>query len=658
MIVYSIEHFMGIYQMLTLRLVKHRNEKAVLIAILGENTIRQKADFFAKLKKTELFDDIVMLKEISLIANEDGSSEVAAPFSSTEELQAKIVATYKPIIEEHNLNLAEAATIYSLEDITSDFTSFLSHLGIPYIHVENFSGYINEIYAKAHIAKHPRHKLRQKECSVNKNNRPLRKIVLFSETALLTETPLSEKEQQLLEFFDFNKKFNQVAEEDRLKFLSCFNLDLEFLQSHDLTILLPNSVLFTGVWAGRARAKFSDILYFQERYGTVYAMLLDYFANKNNAILYHPHPNRIDSINMVDFISERGANHVDQNMPIEFLAWIPNIKIKQTLSIKTTALQKLASIVQDDISLDIEFLSVFNIMDRLYTMQTIINNLPHSNIKFYGIPDKTMQTLYRCNFDDYPNKIFECLETVESLTLNAKPLLYEPERSEDPKTLANTTLQQNDICIINTTLPCDEPIVQRQLILNMLETADENAVIFFTNIFHEYSFAHVVMKNRVFLDFIVPIIIHRTKLDDGEPVGELGTITIYAFCKNEETRNQLKATSITKNLHYLNTILTVTPLSDEDAQSEYQKCWEHAINNALTDHMINLRHKDSTKALKEELAQEKQAMQQEMAAMQQQLYQANYQLQQEKTAHQATKTELETATAKQNKGFFSKFGKR
>ncbi|MCL2015976.1 MAG: hypothetical protein FWG68_06970, partial [Defluviitaleaceae bacterium] len=617
MIIYSIEHFAGLYHMLILRLTKHRNEKAILIVGLGENTIREKHPFFAKLKNTGIFDDIILLKWVSYMSQEDGIGETVAPFSSLEELKAKIVATYTPVIEKHNLNLAETAIIYVMNHMTADFAGFLSQSNVPYVQVESGINDINRLHtvlmAKPKKNVPQRTKLIQQEFPINKEKKPLRKLLLFSETVFSHETPLTEREQRLVKVFDFTTNFTKVAEEDKLKFLSCFDFDMEFLQNNKLALLLPSSV---GNTRNQAKAKtrtfFSDILYDDAKYTAFFAMLIDYFAKKDCAILYHPHPNSLESIKKADIIGERGAHHIDTNMPIEYLAWIPKVKLKQVLSLETTAMQKMSTIIEEDIQVESEFMYTFNIMDRLYIVQIIIGNLPHDNIKFYGIPDKTMQTLYRCNFADYPSKTFEMLRTVDPPRLAPDEL--PPEELENPKTLVNTVLQENDICIINTTLPCDEPIAKRQLILNMLETADENAVIFFTNIFYEYSFAHVVMKNRVWLDFIVPIIIHRTKLDDGEPVGELGTITIYAFCKNEETRNQLKATNITKNLHYLNTTLTVTPLSDEDAQSEYQKCWEHAINNALTDHMINLRQKDSTKALKEELAQEKQAMQQEMAA--------------------------------------------
>ncbi|MCL2015977.1 MAG: hypothetical protein FWG68_06975 [Defluviitaleaceae bacterium] len=659
MIIYSMEHFAGLYQMLILRLTKHRNEKAVLIVSLGENTIREKAPFFAKLKKTGLFDDIILLKWVSIMSHEDSVGEIFAPFSSLEELQAKIVATYVPVIEEHNLNLAESATIYALKDMTSDFTGFLSHLNIQYVWVESIPNDIDRLHTqfiRKRKAISPQTRLVHQELSINKEKRPLRKMVLFSETIYSPETPLSEPEQKLITVFDFTNKFNEIAEEDRLKFLSCFDFDMEFLQNNDLVILLPSSVLYTRNHSRiRTRTFFSDILYDDVKYTAFFAMFIDYFANKNYTVVYHPHPNMVEGIIKTDIIAERGAKCIDTNMPAEYLSWIPNVKFKQALSQHTTVTSKLAHAIEENIALGIEFMYAFNIMDRLYIIQKIISNLPHISIKFYGIPDKTMQTLYRCNFDDYPNKTFEMLKTVDPPRLAVEELPDESEIPEESKTLANTTLHEDDICIINTTLPYDEPVVQKQLILDMLETADENAVIFFTNIFYEYSFARVQVKYRVLLDFIVPIIIHRTKLDDGEPVGELGTITIYAFCKNEETRNQLKATNITKNLHYLNTILTVTPLSDEDAQAEYQKCWEHSIKNAIQEHLVNLRHQDSEKALKENLAQEKQAMQQEMATMQQQLYQANYQLQQEKTAHQATKAELETAS--QKKGFFGKFGK-
>ncbi|MCL2016013.1 MAG: acylneuraminate cytidylyltransferase family protein [Defluviitaleaceae bacterium] len=657
MIIYSMEHFAGMSPILTLRLTKHRNEKAILIVCLGENTIREKSAFFARLKKTGLFDDVILLKEVSLMSSEDNITEVAAPFASVQELLGKIVATYTPIMADHNLNLADATTIYAIDDITSDFMGFLSYLNIPYVYTEIVPMQIGVKYERSRQSNTPRYRLRQKECAVNANGKPLKKILIFQETTFFDEIELTEKERQMITVFDFTKNFVLIPEEDRLKFLSCFDLDMEFLQNNELAIVLPNSNLVVGNIARDHRVNFSDILYSTDKFGLVYATLTDYFANKNYSILYHPHPNRVKEIKHSDILRERGAAHLDTNMPCEFLMWIPNIKIRQVISLQTTATQVLAIVIEDNIKLEHTFIRVFNVVDRLYIIQNIISRLPHSTVKFYGIPNTTFETLYRCNFADYSARVFETLE-VANPTTSTKTATEVYEETEEPKILANTTLQQDDICVINTTLLFDEPVIRRQLILDMLENADENAVVFFTNIFCEYSFADIRMQYRVLLDFIVPIIIHRTKLDDGEPVGELGTITIYAFCKNEETRNQLKATNITKNLHYLNTILTITPLSDEDNQTEYQKCWENSIKNAVAQHLINVSQKGKDKSLKEELAEEKRIMQEEMAAMQQQLYQANYQLQQEKTAHQATKTELETVQAKQKKKLFGKFASR
>ncbi|MCL1987134.1 MAG: hypothetical protein FWG64_04085, partial [Firmicutes bacterium] len=313
-----------------------------------------------------------------------------------------------------------------------------------------------------------------------------------------------------------------------------------------------------------------------DKYLLLYATMLQYFTDKQNEIVYHPHPTRGSSITNLEPLKQRNVKYIDANMPIEFLLWIPNIKIKQLLLLQSTAQNKLATMVDETTALTKEYIKVFNILDKLYVIQAIINRLTlHTNLKFYGISQKVFETMYKFNFSEYLYKKFAYQETCQ-----------------------NAELQPNDIFVINTTLQDIEPISNQNFILDMLNQAAENSIIFFTNIFGESPFIELLtpifdenpateqVKTTV-SDFIVPIQIDRSPLDDGEQVGELGTTAIFAFCKNAKTRQYLREIRLTKNLQYLNVVLNVSPISEETAQSWMQQAYNHAVIAAVVNNFNN-----------------------------------------------------------------------
>ncbi|MCL1986832.1 MAG: hypothetical protein FWG64_02540, partial [Firmicutes bacterium] len=313
-----------------------------------------------------------------------------------------------------------------------------------------------------------------------------------------------------------------------------------------------------------------------DKYLLLYATMLQYFTDKQNEIVYHPHPTRGSSITNLEPLKQRNVKYVDANMPIEFLLWIPNIKIKQLLLLQSTAQNKLATMVDETTALTKEYIKVFNILDKLYVIQAIINRLTlHTNLKFYGISQKVFETMYKFNFSEYLYKKFAYQETCQ-----------------------NAELQQNDIFVINTTLQDIEPISNQNFILDMLNQADENSIIFFTNIFGESPFIELLtpifdenptteQAKTTVSDFIVPIQINRTPLDDGKQIGELGTTAIFAFCKNAKTRQYLREIQLTKNLQYLNVVLNVSPISEETAQSWLQQAYYHAVTAAVVNNFNN-----------------------------------------------------------------------
>ncbi|MCL1986618.1 MAG: hypothetical protein FWG64_01410, partial [Firmicutes bacterium] len=491
MIIYSTEHFMGFSQMLTLRLTKHSNEQAVLIFVSNYDSLRVKQPFFDKLKQTGLFDKIITLIELPL----KGLTE--------SQIIQKILADYTPVLEQHDINLHNATAIYEFWDWYASFAFLLNYHNIPYIQLEPLPNNISYFYerpsqfAKKGFISKDYENLYKKIYKVDKHNKPTGNIMLFEETTFFDNANLTEQQKTFVEKFDFYKQFNLVDETDKQKIISCFDVDISFLQNNPITFLLPNSAGLTSLISQKSGDSLKDILYTEENYAQCYITLVDYFANQSNKIVYNPHPDQAKGLKGINTFTNRKIKHFDTNMPAEFLQWIPNFRIKQALSVKSSSTEKLHSIIDENISLDWGVVQAYNIMDRLFVMQKIVSNLDnHTNIKFYGIADKACETLYKCNFENYLTKNFIML-----------------------KSCKNLELLNSDVCFVNSKINAAEPISNQNFILDMLEKSQPNSIVFFTNIFNESAFVPLLLSRKFLLDFIVPIQINRTPLDDGEQVG-------------------------------------------------------------------------------------------------------------------------------------------
>ncbi|MCL1989045.1 MAG: hypothetical protein FWG64_13900 [Firmicutes bacterium] len=592
MVIYVLEHYMALTQMITLRLTKHLNEKAILICVSDNDTIVAKTPLFDNLKNVGVFDDVIALVEIPL----KGLSE--------EQTIQQIVTSYSPVMEQHQLNLHAATAIYEHWDWYVSFALFLDYQNIPFTQVEPLPNNTHYFYHrpaefhKKNFVSKAYSNLYENIYKMDKNDKPTGNIMLHAETIFFDDVLLTDTEKSFIEKFAFYKQFDLISQTDKQKILSIFDLDIAFLQNNPISVLLPNSLGFTFLISQKSNGLLKDVLYTADHYAKVYITLVDYFLNPQNKIMYNPHPDKKKGLMSTDTFANRGISTFDINMPAEFLRWIPNFRIKQALSVKSSSTEKLSTIIDENISLDWGFAKSYAIMDRLYVVQKLASLLPnHSKIKFYGVSDKTCEMLYKHNFDDYLGKSFELL-----------------------KTCKNLELQNTDICIINSTLTENEPLTTPNIIFDLLEKTYPNSVVFFTNIFNESTFIPLLLRRKFLLDFIVPIQIQRTPLDDGEQVGDLGTIAIFAFCKNAEIRQLLTTANFTKPLKYLNVLLKVSEISEETAKSHMQAAYNNAVNSAAVSTVLNATIKQKEESLgskPEEIRQKQEIIQRQNGEIQQ-----------------------------------------
>ncbi|MCL1997697.1 MAG: hypothetical protein FWG65_02910 [Turicibacter sp.] len=555
MVIYLVEHYSGLYPLLTLRVMRHGNEKAILIG----RDLDTKEPFVSNLRTSGLFEYVINYKRVK-----------GLPLEETEDqITEALCRAYDPLINDNKINMKEASNIYvgGYDKYTSEhFSLYLEVLKLEYVIVEiapnvmhrsakngnrlRYNKYTPKSLAYFNMIKHTR--------PFNNDGDCIKKLIIWSETKWRD----SSGKRDLLEVYDFSGN-PQMRSEDKQLILSCFGMDSDFLPTGKFSLLLPNGFSATRNLARHMKSVLCDVLYTNSKYAMIYAMQVDYFAKEGIPVLYNPHPNGLSGANTFDPLKLRGIRRMPEHMPIELLRWIPNVKIMQTFALKTSAVWKLADVIEKDMSLGMEFLKVFHCMDKLYVILKIIDRCnKNSNILYYGIPKKVMDTLESCSNDG------------EARTLT--PLKF--STSGKYKKVWRKINKEGRTLIVNFTLSEYVSAENKDMMLEMLKNCHENSLVFFVNALYEYAF--VSLENEDLLKYVVPIVIKRTSIDDGETLGDTGDTVLYAFCKNEEIRNQLKNINLTKALKYLNVLLEVSPISAERDDAEMRKCYEFAVSQA------------------------------------------------------------------------------
>ena len=543
MVVYIMEHYTFLSQMLTLRLVKHRNEDAILIGMGFD----KREPFFSNLRSSGLFKHVISYNEV-------GHRE-----ETEEKIIEKIALTYTKLLENNELEISDlqTATVYLGYDWYACFGIYLEHLKIKFITIEAHPNFLitrinvgTRVYRNGH-ATLAYSNLGNKLVPFNENREVIKRVLVFPNSNLSGNA-------KYIETYDFLKEFDKPHTDDKLTIISCFGVDDVFLKNNPFSILLPNGATFTNdFFAKKSKAYLYDYLYTKNKYEFLYTMLVDYFWNKEDPILFHPHPNRPSGAMKDSALSKRGAMHLETAMPVEFLRWIPDVRISQAFSLETSAIDKLEGLIDEDISLGRDFLEVFHCMDKLYVIQKIIDKYLENfeNVFYYGLPDKTFKTLYKCNFDKYKKKKFNFFNT-----------------------LSGFLKEDNSIYIVASNIKRKAPIIKKAVLLRQLKKATKNAIVFFVNSLNEYSFAD--LRQQDLMDYVVPIVINRNPIDEGKTLGDTGDAIIFAFCKNQEVRKIFRNIDISKNLTFINVVLSVIPISNERNEIELRKCHEFAVNHA------------------------------------------------------------------------------
>ena len=528
MILYVMEHMVYFSQMLTLRLNVHRDEGAIF-AVYKMNV---NSEMFKNLRKCDLFDAVFTFAHTGRMAKSESLI--------LDEFQAKHADFIKKIV---NCNVKKAYVSY---DTFPSFSVLCELLNLNIITIEAFPNHINrlvpsyfEITYKSGNCTEAFFELQKKLAPLDEQSIPIKKIVVFPETKIT--------DNEFVKRYDFRVEFDKVNRADKDKIVQMFCLDNEGFKAEKLSfLLLNNPSAFKNSSVIKSYAQLNSHMYTDEKYSLVYAIVCDYFCDKNYSIVLCPHPytgRKIDPIKtkLVKLASVEG-------MPIEYLRYVSDLKIHQLISLYSTATDKLSGLAEHDIILGHKFLSAFFYLDKLYTAGKILSELKVSmHLEYYGIPEGICEYL----FDSYNY----------SVQLNKNILLFESSKAY----------------VINVSLVDFAPLTNSNVLMQALMSAPSDCVVFFTNSLFDYCF--VDLDYTDLMEHIIPIVIKRNAITDN-PLDEPGESVIYAFAKDAGIKESVKNLHFTKELPFSGIQLVIEPISNSRLEALRQRCYEFAVCKA------------------------------------------------------------------------------
>ena len=554
---YVAEHYGAFSQLISLRTLKHSEEPAILVG-LG---LARREPFFTKLKRSGLFDVVISYDEV---AHKNHSYSI-------NETRNELDSNYNKLLKENKVKLSDITCCYVVHITSACFATYLRLNKVDFTTVEFMPNAIRKYQER------PMKQLKIGYCSkayhdlaldlqvfgFDKNGVPTKKLLVFPETELKNH-----EDNEYVEVFDFFNSLDNVPDKCKTKILSCFNIDINFFSKNTVALVLPNSKGATGgSFSRRAKSELRDLLYTSEKYELTYLTICEYFHDKRFPLALHPHPNREISLWDTAVLENLNIGSIDTNMPIEFLKFVPNVKLGQVLHLSTSAAEKLKEITLTEVYLGYSFLAVFHCIDKLWAIMKIINNSIDRDISYYGPAFDTIKALYKYNFDDYESRNITDLNKLN-------------EFSEDK------------VYIINTTLSHTQPIHKKEKLCRMLKYAKNDCIVFFVNSLYEYSFAD--LKRKELLDHILPIIIKRSPKKKN-PLGDIGEETMYMFCKNPHIREAISRMEFSRSLDLFGIELSVTPISCNRITDEIQKCYHFAVNDAVIERVMRKTDKQKIK---------------------------------------------------------------
>ncbi len=336
-IVYNVNHHGSLLEIISLRYVLNRGDNVILV--LAEN----EGDYYSQRMAEEgIFDKVIMF-QISVGMQEEGDKLV------------KVLNDYfDGLLFKNGINLNDITEVYTQADVYNPFGIFVAIRGKKVTIVEESKNRLSnmEKYEMPFNYKIVSKSYRdiQKKLSILCGEKDKYDLILRSETDDKKYFGFSHKHWSV----DYSVCYDFLTPCEKNSIFKSYCVDVEKYNDVD-TMLFLNSDGYTQL-ALDVKIPISD----------VYTTLADYCSRNGERFIIKPHPDsRLVSEN--NFPDDEFA----KNYPIEVINLLDKIKIKRTISAKTTAVKKIERFVKNDISLGDAFFKTFSHIHKLYVSLSI-----------------------------------------------------------------------------------------------------------------------------------------------------------------------------------------------------------------------------------------------------------------------------------------------
>ena len=348
-VIYHLSHYSSLSSLLLLRFVVHRNERACLVVYERKG----KEKLTANLIENGLFDEIVFYDERRWYT-----------CKSKELLENDMNEYFNEKLHEKNIDIWNTEEIYCAADVSNSFGIFLAINKIDFTLFDMTKNQFlaqsryESLYKNKRISE-PYYAL-QKEYGVlsgEKNNCKLMSRL---------ESDYSELQNDRCTKYNL-ESLESLELEDRKRILNCFDVELDQLLGN-IQLVIMNSMHYCNGNSG-----------FPTRKGPyVYQILGDFFSIKNTKLVIKQHPH--DVVPFKDFFPS--ATILDSNFLIELIKICDNVRIKNALSINTTASGRLEGYIDNEVSVGLIFLKIAPLLHYIYVCYDLSQHI-NGNFRYY-----------------------------------------------------------------------------------------------------------------------------------------------------------------------------------------------------------------------------------------------------------------------------------
>lgn len=519
MVIFHTDHWGALSFFIALSVERHQKDYKVLYYPKYLYNEESKRKIIENLKKLDIFQKIIVVSQD--FPNSKSENE--------DEINKAIIQSFDKDFLENGIHISKKDIFYTATDFQGVFRYYLTKKGFSFIHVMLTE---SDIYEKNHEfwayklgwISQKYMELLNSEHVYDGLNSLCEKIIAYPDTKVTDEN------KEKIEKYDFSLIAQNIDTDLSDKILSCFieRSELESIKKAKALLLSQSNGYMSTIINGsgyKGNVEQEQML--------IYQSLVDYYLPYNvRDIVIKPHPN--SNFNWSLFF--KGASLINNNMPIELIRLCKEIRIKETISVQTTSIEKLKGLVENNITASSGIITQHRALSFLFTVSEIYNSI---------MPDCPIEGLgFKTNFFALYMKMF------------TKCANHPPINSEKYKFSSN----------IDFFRVFYNPRLEIRAILRTAQVMNQNSVAVLFPVPEDIPLP--LYDVSIFANAVVFEVVKEKLRND--TLASIQTEYMWVFSKSIETRDKLKKLSVEKICGATGIRLTSRALSNFEKQMYFE----------------------------------------------------------------------------------------